>query len=541
VPDGLPRGTETAYITDAMNDAKMPRPVVLCILDGWGERAPAPDNAIALADTPVWDRFMATCPHSRLDASAEDVGLPAGQMGNSEVGHMNLGAGRTVLQDLPRIDAAIAAGELEGIAALRDFIAALKQSGGTAHLMGLMSPGGVHSHQDHIAALAEILCGAGVEVAVHAFLDGRDTPPRSGRDDLARFIERTARLERVRIATIGGRYYAMDRDRRWDRVARAYDAIVAAEGVHVEGAIDAVEASYASDTGDEFMVPTVIGAYRGTADGDGVLMANFRADRARQIMAALVDPDFDGFTRAKVTTFAAAAGMIDYGAALSPLLSALFQPEAPTETLGEVVAAAGRRQLRVAETEKYAHVTFFFNGGREDPFANEDRILVPSPKVATYDLQPDMSAPEVTDKLCDAIAGGDYDLIVVNYANADMVGHSGDLAAAIEAVQAVDRCLGRVATAVEAAGGALLITADHGNVEVMRDRDNGEPHTAHSHNAVPCILVNGPAAVRRLAPGRLADIAPTVLALMGIEQPAAMSGRSLLVGADRRKMTGAAA
>jgi 2,3-bisphosphoglycerate-independent phosphoglycerate mutase len=524
-----------------MTDAKTPRPVVLCILDGWGERAPAPDNAIALAETPVWDRFKAACPHSRLDASAEEVGLPAGQMGNSEVGHMNLGAGRAVLQDLPRIDAAIAAGELDGVAALGDFIAALKASGGTAHLMGLMSPGGVHSHQDHIVALAEILSAAGLDVAVHVFLDGRDTPPRSGRDYLARFIDRTAHLKRLRIATIGGRYYAMDRDKRWDRVARAYDAIVAGQGAPADDPIAAVEASYATDTGDEFVVPTVIGDYPGTADGDGILMANFRADRARQILAALVDADFAGFARNKVAAFAAAAGLIDYGAALRPLISALFRPEAPTETLGEIVAAAGRRQLRIAETEKYAHVTFFFNGGREDPFPGEERILVPSPQVATYDLQPQMSAPEVTDRLCAAIAGDEFDLIVANYANADMVGHSGDLDAAIAAVEAVDNCLGRIATAVEAAGGALLITADHGNVELMRDGDSGGAHTAHSHNPVPCILVNGPATVRRLAPGRLADIAPTVLALMGLAQPAAMSGRSLLVGADRQTMAGAAA
>jgi len=524
-----------------MTEAKTPRPVVLCILDGWGERAPAPDNAIALAETPVWDRFMADCPHSRLDASAEEVGLPAGQMGNSEVGHMNLGAGRAVLQDLPRIDAAIAAGELDGVAALRDFIAAMTASGGTVHLIGLMSPGGVHSHQDHIAALAEILCAAGIEVAVHAFLDGRDTAPRSGRDFVARFRDRTAHLDRLRIATIGGRYYAMDRDKRWDRVARAYDAITAGKGARAADPIGAVAAGYAAGTGDEFIVPTVIGDYPGTADGDGVLMANFRADRARQILAALVDPDFDGFARDKVTTYAAAAGMIDYGAELNPLMTALFRPRAQAETLGETVAAAGRRQLRIAETEKYAHVTFFFNGGREEPFAGEERILVPSPKVATYDLQPEMSAPEVTDRLCAAIADGGFDLIVVNYANADMVGHSGDLEAAIQAVQAVDRCLGRVAAAVVAAGGALLVTADHGNVEMMRDGEDGGPHTAHSHNPVPCILVNGPAAMRELAPGRLADVAPTVLALMAMAQPAAMSGRSLLVSADSRSTAGAAA
>ncbi len=524
-----------------MTDAKTPRPVVLCILDGWGERAPAPDNAIALATTPVWDRLMAACPHSSLGASAEEVGLPAGQMGNSEVGHMNLGAGRAVPQDLPRIDAAIAGGDLAGIAALRDFIAAMTKSGGRVHLMGLISPGGVHSHQDHIVALAEILCAAGLDVVVHGFLDGRDTAPRSGRDCVARFIDRTAHLKRLKVATIGGRYYAMDRDNRWDRIARAYDAIVAGEGARADDPLAAIEAGYDAGTSDEFVAPTVIGDYRGCADGDGILMANFRADRVRQILAALVDPDFDAFARAKVTAFAAAAGMSVYSTALNRFLSALFRPETPGDTLGEVVARAGRRQLRIAETEKYAHVTFFLNGGREEPFAGEARILVPSPQVATYDLQPEMSAPEVTDRLIAAIAGGDFALIVVNYANADMVGHSGNLEAAIKAVETVDRCLGRVTAAVEAAGGVLLVTADHGNVEMMRDSDSGGPHTAHSHNPVPCVLVNGPATVDRLAPGRLADIAPTVLALMGIEQPAAMSGRSLLAGAGHQTMAGAAA
>jgi len=511
-----------------------PRPVVLCVLDGWGHRAECEDNAICQARTPVFDRWLKTWPHGLLNASELAVGLPSGQMGNSEVGHMNLGAGRVVMQDLPRIDQAVADGSLARNPALADFIAALKASGGTCHLMGLLSPGGVHSHQDHIAALARIVAGAGVRVAVHAFLDGRDPPPRSAPEYLRRFQADIAGAAPAAIATVCGRYYAMDRDKRWERVEAAWRALVAADCARAADAVRAVEASHAAGITDEFVKPAAIGAYAGMNDGDGVLMANFRADRAREILSALLDPAFDGFKRPRAVRFAAALGMVEYSAALNRLLGVLFPAARLANGLGEVVAKAGLRQLRIAETEKYAHVTFFFNGGEEAVFAGEERILVPSPKVATYDLKPEMAAFEVTDRLVEAIASGRFDLIVVNYANTDMVGHTGDLAAAIKAVEAVDRCLGRVEEAVRAAGGLMLVTADHGNAEMMHDPATGQAHTAHTMNLVPAILVNAPPGVARLADGRLADVAPTLLELMGLERPAEMTGASLIVRKQER-------
>ncbi len=410
-----------------MPNAPRPHPVVLCILDGWGERADAADNGVLLAKTPNWHRFLQTAPHAHMQASESFVGLPKGQMGNSEVGHMNLGAGRVVMQDLPRIDRAVEDGSLAANDGLRAFIAALKKSGGTAHLMGLLSPGGVHSHQDHIAALAKALDAAGIPVALHAFLDGRDTPPKSAETYLAKFEKDVAACKGLRIATVSGRYYAMDRDKRWDRVAKAYAALCEAKGEQAPDAKAAIDQSYAKDKTDEFVLPTVIGDYRGMKDGDGVLSANFRADRVREILMALLDPGFKGFPRGHVVRFAAAAGMTEYSDALNPFMTTLFPPEELNDTFGEVVSRAGLTQLRIAETEKYAHVTFFFNGGREAEFPGESRILVPSPKVATYDLQPEMSAPEVTDKLVEAIEAGRFDVVVVNYANTDMVGHTGDL------------------------------------------------------------------------------------------------------------------
>jgi 2,3-bisphosphoglycerate-independent phosphoglycerate mutase len=508
--------------------AKRPRPVILCILDGWGERHDRDHNAIQLAHTPVWDGFMRDCPHGLIDASELHVGLPQGQMGNSEVGHMNIGAGRVVMQDLPRIDAAIAQGEVKANPAMAAFIAKLKASGGTCHLMGLMSPGGVHSHQDHIAALARILDEAGIAVAIHAFLDGRDTPPSSARDFVADFERGIAGSGKARIATIGGRYFAMDRDKRWERVALAYDMLVEGKGEAATTAAAAIDAAYRRGETDEFVKPTAVAGYRGMKDGDGVLMANFRADRARQILTSLLDPEFDAFTRPRSVKFAAALGMSEYSTALNAFIPALFPAERLSHVLGEVVAKAGMTQLRIAETEKYAHVTFFLNGGEETLFPGEERILVPSPKVATYDLQPEMSAFEVTDKLVDAIRADKFDLIVVNYANTDMVGHTGDLQAAIKAVETVDSCLGRLRDAVTAQGGAMIITADHGNAETMQDPQTREPHTAHTLNRVPVILVNGAAAVSKLRDGRLADIAPTLLALMGLPPPAEMTGRSLI-------------
>jgi 2,3-bisphosphoglycerate-independent phosphoglycerate mutase len=507
--------------------APRPRPVVLCILDGWGHRRERADNAIALAKAPNWHRFLRDCPHALLEASETFVGLPSGQMGNSEVGHMNLGAGRVVMQDLPRIDQAVADGSLAKNKALAEFVAKLKKRGGTAHLLGLLSPGGVHSHQDHIAALAKALDAAGVTTVCHAFLDGRDTPPKSALGFVERFEGATKGLKQFRFGTIGGRYYGMDRDKRWDREQQAYDAMVAAKGDRAKDAKSAIEEAYARGESDEFVKPTVIGDYAGMKDGDGLVSANFRADRIRQILTALLDPKFDGFKRGKVVKFAAALGMTQYSDALDPLLATLFPPERPDETFGQIVSEAGLKQLRIAETEKYAHVTFFFNGGREDEFPGETRILVPSPKVKTYDLKPEMSANEVTDKLVDAIGKGTFDAIACNFANADMVGHTGDEAAAIRAVETLDHCLGRIATAVKRAGGCLLITADHGNAELMRDPETHEPHTAHTLNPVPVILVNGPPGVTSLENGRLADIAPTLLALMGLTRPKAMTGHPL--------------
>jgi 2,3-bisphosphoglycerate-independent phosphoglycerate mutase len=500
----------------------MIRPVMLVVLDGWGWREETEDNAVRLAHTPHFDRLWASCPHAFLRTSGEDVGLPAGQMGNSEVGHLNLGAGRVVMQELPRIDAAIADGSLARLPALRELIA---RTTGTVHLMGLVSPGGVHSHQDHALALARAITEAGKRVAVHAWLDGRDTPPRASADDLPPFL--AALPQRARVATVSGRYYAMDRDNRWDRVEKAWRAIVPAEAPRVAAPMQAVRDAHARDVTDEFVPPAVVGDYAGMADGDAVLCFNFRADRVRQILTALLDPRFDRFARPRVPKVAAAAGMTQYSVELEPLMGALFPPQSLDGILGQVVAEAGRTQLRIAETEKYPHVTYFLNGGREEVFPGEERILVPSPKVATYDLKPEMSAPEVTERAVEAIRSGRFDLIVLNFANPDMVGHTGKLEAAIRAVETVDAGLGRIAAAVAEAGGALLVTADHGNAELMRDPATGGPHTAHTTNPVPLLLMGGPSGAR-LRDGRLADVAPTLLALMGLAQPAAMTGRSLL-------------
>ncbi|MGC1888304.1 MAG: 2,3-bisphosphoglycerate-independent phosphoglycerate mutase [Stellaceae bacterium] len=505
-----------------------PRPLVLCILDGWGERQKADDNAIEIARAPNWHRLKARWPHAQLQASEHYVGLPDGQMGNSEVGHTNIGAGRLVMQDLPRIDAAIAEGKLASMPALRGFIGKLKESRGTAHLIGLMSPGGVHSHQRQIAALARILAEAGVPVSVHAFLDGRDTPPKAAASYLKQFQEEIAGLRDLRIATLCGRYYAMDRDKRWDRVERAYRAIVSGTGERADDPLQAVKASYARDETDEFVTPTVIAGYVGMRDGDGLLIANFRADRVREIAAALLDPEFSGFAREKRISFCDALGLVEYSTELNQFLATLFPPENLNDSFGEVVSRAGLTQLRIAETEKYAHVTFFFNGGRELVFPGEERILVPSPKVATYDRQPEMSAPEVTDKVVEAVRSGRFDVIVMNYANADMVGHTGRIDAATKAVETVDACLGRLSEAVEQAGGTLVITADHGNAEMMRDPKTGEPHTAHTLNPVPFVVVNPPAEIGHLENGRLSDIAPTLLDLLGQTKPAAMTGHSLI-------------
>jgi 2,3-bisphosphoglycerate-independent phosphoglycerate mutase len=503
-----------------MPPAEERRPVMLVILDGFGWREDPADNAVRQARKPNFDRLWASSPHAFLQASGEDVGLPAGQMGNSEVGHLNIGAGRVVVQELLRIGRALADGSVARATALTALVEKLRASGGTCHLLGLVSPGGVHSHQDHGAALARMLTEAGIPVLVHAFTDGRDTPPRSGKDDLARLCQ--ALPEGVRIATVSGRYFAMDRDHRWDRVVRAYDALTGAEGPHFPDPLAVMDDAYAKDVTDEFVPPAVVGDYRGMKDGDGILCFNFRADRVRELLAALLDPGFDGFSRKHQVKFAGAVGMTRYSDALAPFLGALFPPEPLTHVLGEVVAEAGRTQLRMAETEKYPHVTYFLNGGEETQYPREDRIMVPSLKVATYDLQPEMSAEELTDKAVAAIVSGRYDLIVLNFANPDMVGHTGSLPAAIKAVEAADSGLGRIAEAISRQGGVLLVTADHGNCELMRDPETGGPHTAHTTNPVPVLLAGVPGV--QLSNGRLADLAPTLLRLMGVPQPAEMTG-----------------
>jgi 2,3-bisphosphoglycerate-independent phosphoglycerate mutase len=505
------------------------RPVMLVILDGWGWRDDPRDNAIRQAKTPSFDRLWQTGPHGFLHTSGKDVGLPEGQMGNSEVGHLNIGAGRVVLQDLPRIDQAIASGEIDRAPALGSFIEKLKASGGACHLIGLVSPGGVHSHQDHAVALAKILDHAKVPVSVHAITDGRDTPPQSAADDVKRLIG--ALPQSARVASVCGRYYAMDRDKRWDRVEKAYKAMVDAEGPRFADAAAVIADAYAGKKFDEFIVPAVVGDYRGMKDGDGILCFNFRADRVREILAAMLDPDFSAFSRKHVIRFADALGMTEYSEALDKFMEAIFPPQRLANVLGEVVANAGRTQLRMAETEKYPHVTYFLNGGREEQYSGEDRIMVPSPKVATYDLQPEMSAPELTDKAVAAIGSGKYDLVVLNYANPDMVGHTGSLPAAIKAVETVDDGLGRIAEAIRKAGGVLLVTADHGNCEMMRDPQTGGPHTAHTTNPVP-LLLSGARNRALVADGRLADIAPTLLELMELPRPQEMTGRSLLRGDD---------
>ncbi len=512
------------------NPPTRPKPVVLCILDGWGERSEADNNAIAQGQTPNWDRFMARGPSAHLSASALDVGLPVGQMGNSEVGHTNIGAGRVVMQDLPRIDAAIADGSLVKNPALNYLIDRLITSGGTCHLAGLLSPGGVHSHSSHMIALAEIIGGAGIPVAIHAFLDGRDTPPKSALEYMAEFADRIKNLAGVRVATICGRYYAMDRDNRWDRVEKACDVLVDGIGERAGDSAAAINTGYGNGLSDEFILPTAIGDYAGMKDGDGLLMANFRADRAREILAALVDPDFDDFARKRKVTFAARLGMVSYSSHLDGFFAILFPSGDLVNILGQIVSDAGMTQLRIAETEKYAHVTFFFNGGREQEFPGEERIMVPSPKVATYDLQPEMSAAEVTDKLVQAIVEDRFDLIIVNYANGDMVGHTGNLAAAIKAAETIDTCLGRLENAVTLAGGVLLVTADHGNCEQMLDAQANppQPHTAHTTNTVPLIMINAPDRTKGLGDGVLADLAPTLLALLGLPQPDEMTGHNLI-------------
>ncbi|MFN3936437.1 MAG: 2,3-bisphosphoglycerate-independent phosphoglycerate mutase [Gemmobacter sp.] len=502
-----------------------PRPVVLCILDGWGLSDRVEGNAPALARTPAFDRVMATCPAARLTTHGRDVGLPTGQMGNSEVGHTNIGAGRVVSMDLGRIDLAIEDGGFAGNPALADFIARVGAAGGRAHLAGLASPGGVHAHQAHIAEAARVIAAAGLPVLVHAITDGRDVPPRSAPEQLARL--RADLPAAARIVTVTGRYFAMDRDNRWDRIAQAFRAIVRAEGEQAEDPVAAVRDAHARGITDEFVPATVISGYAGMRDGDGLFFVNFRADRAREILSAIAQPGFDAFETGSRPRLSACLGMVDYSAAHDRFMSAMFPKQEIVNSLGAWVARHGLRQFRLAETEKYPHVTFFLNGGKEDPEPGEDRYMAPSPKVATYDLAPEMAAAEVTERLLGAIAAG-YDLIVVNFANPDMVGHTGSLPAAVAACEAVDRGLALVLPALAKAGGAMLLTADHGNCETMIDPETGGPHTAHTLNPVPVALIGGPDGAR-LRDGRLADIAPTLLQLLGLPKPPEMTGESLIL------------
>jgi len=503
-----------------------PKPVVLCILDGWGIGPDPKTSAPAQANVPHFNRLWQTCPHETLTTFGPDVGLPRGQMGNSEVGHTNIGAGRVVAMDLGAIDLAIEDGSFAQNGELLAFAAAVKAKGGRAHLMGVVSNGGVHGHISHMIATARALVDMELEVVIHAITDGRDVPPSSALGFMQTLTDSLP--AGASVATVIGRYWALDRDNRWDRVARAHHAIVAAQGEAAASPRAAIDASYAKGETDEFLAPTVIAGYGGAKDGDGLFCLNFRSDRAREIMAALADPAFNDFDAGPRPAWAACLGMVEYSSAHNAYLSTAFPKRDIRNSLGEWVAAQGLRQFRLAETEKYPHVTFFLNGGREVPFEGEDRAMPKSPKVATYDLQPEMSAGEVADHLVAAIEAR-YDLIVVNFANPDMVGHTGSLPAAIKACEAVDIGLGRALAALNSVGGAMIVTADHGNCEMMVDPITGAPHTAHTTNPVPVILVGGPAGAKLRAGGRLADLAPTVLALMGLPLPPEMRGESLIV------------
>ena len=503
----------------------MAKPVVLCILDGWGLSDEREANAVALANTPNFNGMMRDCPNTTLSAQGVDVGLPEGQMGNSEVGHTNIGAGRVVWMDLPKIDKAIEDGSFGTNNTLTAFIEKLKKTGGTAHLSGLASPGGVHAHQRHIAHAAHVIADAGVPVLLHLFTDGRDVAPKSAEGQIAEL--HGALPKGADIASICGRFFAMDRDNRWERVSEAFNLIVSGKGHQTSTAAEAIKLAYNRGETDEFIAPTRTEKWQAPTDKDGLLFLNFRADRAREILSALCDPDFDAFNVSSRPNFAAQCGMVEYSSRHNEFISAIFPSEKIVNTLGEWVASHGLTQFRIAETEKYPHVTFFLNGGREAPYTGEQRYVAPSPKVKTYDMQPEMSAAEVTEHLVDAIRSGGFDLIVVNYANPDMVGHTGDVDAAIKACEAVDKGVGDAIAALNEVGGSMLLTADHGNCEMMIDPETGGPHTAHTLNPVPLVLVGGPADAT-LEPGRLADLAPSLLALMDLSAPEEMTGKSLV-------------
>jgi 2,3-bisphosphoglycerate-independent phosphoglycerate mutase len=508
------------------------RPVILIVLDGWGINLSKEGNAVAVARAPIYDSLLKIHSHTQLFASGEHVGLPEGQMGNSEVGHLNLGAGRIVYQDITRITKSIRDGDFFTNSALMAAMATARKNQSALHLMGLLSDGGVHSHSDHILAMFDMAKAQGLSrVFFHAFLDGRDTPPSSALEYIGQLEKHLVAIGIGRIATVSGRYYAMDRDKRWERVQKAYEALAMGEGIRKFSAMDAVKDSYEHKRTDEFVLPTVIIDQRSNAplgtmsDGDVVIFCNFRSDRAREITRTLTDPSFDGFPRSRFPNLAAVVCLTTYDETFN--LPVAYPPVRLNNILGEVVSGQGLRQLRIAETEKYAHVTFFFNGGEEQPFPQEDRVLIPSPRdVATYDLKPEMSAREVTEELVKRIRSKQYTFILANYANPDMVGHTGILEAAVKAVEVIDECLGRVLKAAQEAGAVVMITADHGNLEVMTDRTTGQPHTAHTTDPVPFILVGDKAGLRD--GGCLADVAPTVLRFMGFQQPAEMTGKSLI-------------
>lgn len=508
------------------------KPIVLVILDGYGHREDQKDNAIAAARKPVLDNLMKTCPNTLINASSMEVGLPFGQMGNSEVGHTNIGAGRVVYQDLTRVSKDIMDGEFVNNPVLTTAVDDAVKNNKAVHIMGLMSPGGVHSHEEHIMAMVELAASRGADkIYLHAFLDGRDTPPRSAEASLKLFADKFNALGKGRIASLVGRYFAMDRDNRWDRVEYAYNLLVDAKGDFTySSAVEGLQAAYQRDENDEFVKPTVIQAdgepSAAMQDGDSLIFMNFRADRAREISKAFIHKDFDGFNRPRVVKFAHYVSLTEYATDIPSTVA--YAPEALTNTLGEWLAKNNKTQLRISETEKYAHVTFFFNGGLEAPFANEDRILINSPKVATYDLQPEMSSGELTDKLVDAIESQKYDVIICNYPNGDMVGHTGVFEAAVKAVEALDQCIGRVVESVNKVDAQLLITADHGNAEKMRDDETGQAHTAHTNLPVPLIYV-GPKAVKPVEGGKLSDLAPTMLTLIEMDIPAEMTGKTLFI------------
>ena len=501
------------------------RPVALCVLDGWGLERRTQGNAPALARTPNFDRLMVRCPSATLATHGEAVGLPPGNIGNSEVGHLHIGAGRTVLSEMRRIDAAIESGEFQQSAVIRSFAEKVKSSRGSVHLLGLISDVGVHSQLEHVVATARRLDELDLRILVHAWTDGRDSAPGLAPVYLETLEKHLP--DRVKLVTVGGRYFAMDRDRRWDRIARAWQAIALGSEPSSATAAAAVSKSYSEGVTDEFLPPTVIDGYQGMHDGDGVFIANFRSDRVRQIAAALADPEFDEFDVSRRPKLAAMVGMTSYFDPEKPWLQSVFGKRTVSNTLGEVAARAGKRQFRLAETEKYPHVTYFLNGGREEQFEGEERRMAPSPKVPTYDLKPEMAAEQVAREFVSAVERG-FDLIVFNFANPDMVGHTGSLEAAIQACEAVDRGLGDSVKAIDDVGGAMIVTADHGNCETMIDPKTGKPHTAHTTNPVPVLLSGGPQGIS-LRSGALSDLAPTVLDLMGLEQPREMTGSSLLV------------